>query len=206
MNIKVLSCTFLINLLNVCILVSGCFIFAVIGWGAIDISYGDFSIQVSHPNESVLILLVSLSLYYRIRHSLSFVKQIEAINDLLIKKEKLALFIMVSSSFIYILRIKLFQHFTFNTAAFDLAMYDTAIRNTLEGKFLFADQLGRNFFSERFSPILLLICPLYYLFDTPVTLLIVESLCVAVGLLFVYKIVKHYSLSPVVSLLVSLIF
>jgi uncharacterized membrane protein len=85
-------------------------------------------------------------------------------------------------------------------------MYDTAIRNTLEGKFLFADQLGRNFFSEHFSPILLLMCPLYLVFDTSVVLFVVEALVVAVGVLFVYKIGRYYSLSPVVSLLVSFIF
>jgi len=206
MNIKKLFFRVLICLLKISIFVSSCSILVVIVWGAIDVSFGCLELQISHPNESLLILLVSLSLYYRIRHSLTFAKQIDAINDFLIKKEKLFLFVIVSFSFIYILRIKLFQHFTFNTGAYDLAMYDTAIRNTLEGKFLFADQLGRNFFSEHFSPILLLMCPLYLVFDTSVVLFVVEALVVAVGVLFVYKIGRYYSLSPVVSLLVSFIF
>lgn len=196
----------LICSLKISIAVSSCFIIALIFWGAIDISFGCIELQTSHPNECVLILIVSLFLYYRIKYDFTLIKQIDAINNFLIKKEKLSLFILLSFSFIYILRIKLFQHFTFNTGAFDLAMYDTAVRNTLDGKFLFADQLGRNFFSEHFSPILLLICPFYLIFDSPVILLVSKALVVAFGVLFVYKIGKHYRLSPVVALLVSLIF
>lgn len=206
MNKKKLFFTALICLLKISIFVSSFSILAVIVWGAIDISLGFFKLQISHPNESVLILIVSLFLYYRIRYDLTLVKQIDALNNFIIKKEKLSLFIVLSFSFIYILRIKLFQHFTFNTGAFDLAMYDTAVRNTLEGNFLFADQLGRNFFSEHFSPILLLICPFYLIFDSPVILLVSKAIAVAFGVLFVYKIGKHYRLSPLVALLVSLIF
>lgn len=71
---------------------------------------------------------------------------------------------------------------------------------------MFAEQLGRNFFSEHFSPILLLFCPLYLFADTPLTLLVVEALCLAAGLWFIYRIARHYSLPVIVAFLTGLIF
>ena len=186
--------------------VSTIVIFSLLILGRVDVSFGIINLQISHPNESFLILLICLCLYYWIRHSISFKEQLKIINEFLGRREKLSLVILVSFAFVYLARIKLMQHFTFNTGAYDLAMYDTAVRNTLEGKFLFADQLSRNFFSEHFSPILLLMCPLYLVFNSPVTLLVVEALVVSVGLVCVYKIAKHYHLSSVVSLFISLIF
>ena len=140
--------------------------------------------------------MLCLLVYRKYFHRITLRNQVQQISNLLEKYERFIPLGLAITSFLFLARIKLMQHVTFHTGAFDLAMYDTAVRNTLQGRFMFAEQLGRNFFSEHFSPILLLFCPLYLVADTPVTLLLVEAFCVASGLRFAYKIARHYCLTP----------
>jgi uncharacterized membrane protein len=175
-------------------------------WGRIDFSIAGSRLRIGHPNEAVLIILVAGSLYLRLRYGLSLREQLQRLSDFLTRRQSLLPVVLVCLAFLYLARIKLMQHFTFHTGAYDLAMYDTAVRNTLHGKFMFAEQLGRNFFSEHFSPVLLLLCPLYLLADTPVMALLAECFVVAMGLWFIYRIGRHYSLSVVVCSLASLVF
>lgn len=177
-------------------------------WGRIDCSIGGIRLRIGHPNENeaVLLALVAGALYVRLGHGLSLRAQFQRVSRFMTHYEGLLPVAVVLAAFIYLARVKLMQHFTFHTGAYDLAMYDTAIRNTLHGRFMFAEQLGRNFFSEHFSPVLLLLCPLYLVADTPASLLLVEVACVAVSLWFVYRIARYYSLSVLVAVLVALVF
>lgn len=89
---------------------------------------------------------------------------------------------------------KVLQHLAFRTGAYDLAMYDHALYNTLHGRFLFAYGLERNFFSEHFSPILLAILPVYAVLPSPLTLLVVEGAAVAGAAWPLAKIARHLGL------------
>ena len=197
---------FLLYLLQGTIVVCAILTGYILLWGRIDCSIAGFRFRMGHPNEAVLIILVAGALYFRLRHGLSLGEQLQRVSASLTRRQSIIPVVLVCVAFVYLVRIKLLQHFTFHTSAYDLAMYDTAIRNTLHGKYMFAEQLGRNFFSEHFSPILLLLCPLYYLADTQVTALLTETFCVAMGLWFIYRIARHYSLPVVVSFLVGLVF
>ncbi len=197
---------FIIYILQVALLLSVILAVFILVWGGINTSVFGTRLRISTPNNAVLIAVVTAYLYLRLKYGLSLSDQIRNVNIYLIQRDKALAIVLVGCAFIYLARIKLLQHFTFHTGAYDLAMYDTAIRNTLHGNFLLADQLGRNFFSEHFSPILLLIVPLYVIADTPVTALLVKALSVAFGLWFVYRIARHYTLSATAALLTSVLF
>jgi len=94
------------------------------------------------------------------------------LSDWVARHERAVFWSLIVGSALYLLRIKLGQHHSYNTGAFDLSMYDSAVSNTLKGDFLYAEQLGRSFFSEHFTPLLVLLVPVYWLADTPVTLLV----------------------------------
>ncbi|MBN1212206.1 MAG: DUF2079 domain-containing protein [candidate division Zixibacteria bacterium] len=113
---------------------------------------------------------------------------------------------LVIFAVIYLLRVKLLQHYTFHTHAFDLAVFDTSLFNTVRGNFMFSEQLGRSYFSEHFSPLLLMYYPLYLVFNTPLTLLVTQVLFGAGCLWFLYQLSRHYELDPALSLLICLIF
>jgi uncharacterized membrane protein len=96
--------------------------------------------------------------------------------------------------------IKVVQHYTFRTGAFDLSLFDSALSNTLRGRFMYTEWLGRSFFSEHFSPLLLLLLPCYLIYDNPITLMIIQGTAVALSTIPLYHIARVYlpgKLAPV---------
>ncbi|MDD3440315.1 MAG: DUF2079 domain-containing protein [Kiritimatiellae bacterium] len=175
----------------------------VIVWGGVAFTVSGWHIQLTHPGRPALLGLVLASLVAWRKRGLGPAAQVQAANDWLERRDRWVPWILALGAFVFLARIKAMDHWTFQTDAYDLALYDTAVRNTLHGRFLFADQLGRNFFSDHFSPILLLFCPLYGLADTPLTLMFGEALAVAAGLGVLYRIVRQHGLSPLTGLAVA---
>lgn len=83
------------------------------------------------------------------------------------------------------------RHYTFQTAAYDMGIFLNSFYNTLnEGKFLYTTLWQGIRFQNHFSPILLLILPIYKVLPRVETLLILQSFVLALGALPIYMIVK----------------
>ena len=102
--------------------------------------------------------------------------------------------------------IKLSQHYTFRTGAFDLAMYDSALSNTLKGRFMYTPWLGRSYFSEHFAPILLLLLPFYLIYDNPIVLMIVQAVAVVLAVFPLYKLAKEYFAASLIPLCLVVVY
>lgn len=76
----------------------------------------------------------------------------------------------------YFTGYKVRQQMSFHTNGYDLSVCDHAFYNTYHGAFLKAWGLERNYFSQHFSPIFLIILPFYYFWPSPVLLLAVQGL------------------------------
>jgi uncharacterized membrane protein len=126
---------------------------------------------------------------------------------------KLILFILFS--WVLLLgAIKTLQHLSFGTNACDLSTQDYALASTLKGDFM-ADpfhqfafgrwqrengRLGfvpgrvrgwQSHFAVHFTPILILLLPLYALFPGPLTLIYLELISIALSAYFLYRIAEH---------------
>lgn len=85
------------------------------------------------------------------------------------------------------------KHHAFLTSAFDLGIFDQALWSTLHGKFLYTTLYGEEAsitFAHHFQPILLLILPIYTVYQSPETLLVLQSFFLALGALPIYWIAK----------------
>jgi uncharacterized membrane protein len=84
------------------------------------------------------------------------------------------------------------QHRTFHTHAYDLSTHDQAVWNTLHGELMRITTLPGVLcrLGDHFDPILLLIAPLYYLYDSPETLLIIQTVVVALGAWPVFQLAR----------------
>ncbi|RKY29693.1 MAG: hypothetical protein DRP74_08360, partial [Candidatus Omnitrophota bacterium] len=102
--------------------------------------------------------------------------------------------------------VKISQHLTFRTGAYDLSMYDSALSNTIKGNFMYTRWLGRNFFSEHFAPVLLLLLPFYILCDNPLTLVILMAVIVVLSAYPLYLIAKDKLSSKLASLAIAFIY
>ena len=58
----------------------------------------------------------------------------------------------------------------------DLAIYNNALWNTMHGNWFWSTIQGHNYFGDHFEPILILFLPLYYLWQSPILLLILQTM------------------------------
>lgn len=93
--------------------------------------------------------------------------------------------------------LALLRHWSFHSTASDLAVFDQVLWNTINGRFMESTlSLARcdphSFFGDHFSPALLLILPAYVLFPRPETLLVVQTIALALGVWPVYLLSRRF--------------
>ncbi|MEU5849897.1 DUF2079 domain-containing protein [Saccharopolyspora shandongensis] len=73
--------------------------------------------------------------------------------------------------------VSLSRYAGYGTMSFDLGIFEQVVRSYAEGRAPVADLLGPGFviFGDHFSPVLVLLAPLYYLFPSAQTLLVAQA-------------------------------
>jgi len=98
------------------------------------------------------------------------------------------------------------QYLSFHTFSHDLSIFDESLYNTVRGNFLYSSVLGRNFFSQHFSPTLLLLLPLYMAGAKTVVLVVVHPVILWAAVLVLRDAAKACNLTPEVQNLVCLVY
>ena len=90
------------------------------------------------------------------------------------------------------------QYATFHTQGPDVAIFDDAIWNTLQGRLMFTSIKNRSILASHFSPYMVILSPLYLVWSDGRILYIVQVIGLAVAGLLLYKIVreKHTGIAP----------
>jgi uncharacterized membrane protein len=90
--------------------------------------------------------------------------------------------------------LSIIKVFEFNTQSYDMAIFNQVFWNTLHGNFMFsmpeccAPANPPSFLGAHFSPLILLLLPIYALYQSPYTLLVIQSFALALPVVFIYKI------------------
>jgi uncharacterized membrane protein len=90
------------------------------------------------------------------------------------------------------------KHRTYDSTAFDLGIFDQALSSTINDGYFFEttalgvtlEGRGYSTFSVHLNLILFLILPLYYLYQNPETLLIIQSLFIGLGVIPLYLLAR----------------
>ena len=93
--------------------------------------------------------------------------------------------------------LSLVRHWAFHSTALDLGVFDQVLWNTVHGRFVESTlSLERcdphSFFLDHFSPALLLIVPFYAVVPRPETLIVVQTIALALGAWPIYLLARHY--------------
>jgi uncharacterized membrane protein len=93
--------------------------------------------------------------------------------------------------------LALIRHWSFHSTASDLAVFDQVLWNTIHGRFMESTlSLARcdphSFFGDHFSPALLAILPAYVLFPRAETLIVVQTIALALGVWPVYLLARRF--------------
>jgi len=89
--------------------------------------------------------------------------------------------------------LALMRHASFNSAGFDLGVYDQVVWNTLHGRIFFYTSTGQPLLhlSNHADPILLLLAPFYLIYSGPQTLLVLQAAAIGLGGLPIFWLARH---------------
>ena len=92
---------------------------------------------------------------------------------------------------------------SYHSSAFDLGVFAQELKNTLQGQILYSSAIGGSQFAPHFSPVLLLLVPVYWVFPHVQMLLVVQALLLAFGGYLVYVLACEYNCSHRASLVLE---
>src|SRR4030042_1987639 len=98
--------------------------------------------------------------------------------------------IMILLYIIVLSWISCLRHYTFQTQTYDMAIFEQSFWNTFQGRFLYNSIEGKNHLAVHLSPFLILLLPFYLLYKSAYTLLILQTLVLALGVLPLYFLAK----------------
>jgi uncharacterized membrane protein len=112
--------------------------------------------------------------------------------------------ILVLIAFAFYLVYSLSRYYTYLTAGYDLGIFDQAVRAYAHFRAPIVPLKGAsyNVLGDHFHPIIALIAPLYWIWDNPCMLLIVQSALIAGSIYVVYRFTRRRTTAPM-ALLVS---
>jgi uncharacterized membrane protein len=99
------------------------------------------------------------------------------------------LFIMVIGYTVVLSITSILKHWFFLSTAWDLGIFNQSFWSTIHGRFFHytvEPWLGECFFATHFSPILIFLVPFYAIYPQPETLLLLQSLIIAMGAVPLY--------------------
>ena len=104
------------------------------------------------------------------------------------KRADLIVLSLLALGFFLALKIRQYQAFGVHG---ELANFEYMLWSTLKGRFLHMYTPGVPLFSQHVSPIMLILVPIYALFSSPITLLVIQGSAAALAVIPLYLIVHH---------------
>jgi uncharacterized membrane protein len=178
-----------------------CWYFALVGGGWL--SAGSFSVRISSWK---ILRWIALAIALGLAIDPQRTRTCSAVARFFDAHFRLVVLTGLALTALHLCLFKVTQHLAFQTSAFDFSLFHYAIHNTLEGRFLHAFGIDRNFFSEHFSPLLLALVPIYAVARSPFTLLVVQGIVSAAAAVPLFLIARHSGLGRWTALLVALVF
>jgi uncharacterized membrane protein len=83
--------------------------------------------------------------------------------------------------------LKLLQHASLQTQAYDLGVFANVVWNTLHGRPFLNSMTGASYLADHFSPLLALLCPVFLLWKDAAALLLVQTLALALAVPAVHR-------------------
>ncbi|MDA1196660.1 MAG: DUF2079 domain-containing protein [Nanoarchaeota archaeon] len=93
--------------------------------------------------------------------------------------------------FVVVTLLAVFKHLSFYSTGFDLGLYNQVIFGLSNGAD-YSSVLGYTIFGDHVQPILFLLLPFYVLFSSPLTLVVIQSLAIAVGSIPLFLLARKY--------------
>ncbi len=154
------------------------------------------NLQKATSLPSYLLLLISLSLFIGSK-ILFFERKLK----LEINYKKI-LFTVVTLYIIIFSTLTVLKHMSFNSTAYDLAIYDQAVWSYSRGKIMLNSVAQTQLLGDHVEPILFLITPLYWVYPSPLILVVIQTIIIAIGAIPLYFLTKNVLKNELIALII----
>lgn len=107
------------------------------------------------------------------------------------ESEKRNLLILIILYIVIFSTLAVLKHASFHSTAFDLGLYDQSVWGYSQGRTVFNTVRGAFPFGDHVAPILFLLAPLYWIFSSPIMLIVAQTVLLALGAIPVYWLAKQ---------------
>ncbi len=167
-------------------------------------SFGSFELQRLREPTLVFWLCALTVLLLRFDRGEAWTRWTSTIETWLGSSRAFAVIVVVGG--VLLAASSLTHHLAFNTYSHDLGMYQEALAKAWSWPPLFSRWLGTSFFGEHFSPALLVLAPLYQLYSSPLTLVLLHSVILFSGVFPLAAVGRELGLTRAVTNLVCLVY
>lgn len=113
----------------------------------------------------------------------------------LFRREGWIVFALAALYFLVYSTLAVLRHRSYHSLGFDLGLFDQVFWNTTQGRFFESTMsqalpVPHSILGDHFSPIFWLVVPFYYVYPHPETLVVIQTLCLALGAWPVYLLAK----------------
>jgi len=112
-------------------------------------------------------------------------------------------FILLYVTIFSVICIWKYNNFLYN--GLDLGIINNVFYNSLDGNWLWSSIQGHNYFGDHFTPILFIILPIYAIYPSAITLLVLQTLFLGLTAWVIYKISLNITKQKTLSVLISLL-
>ncbi len=129
--------------------------------------------------------------------------------------------ILIITALVFSLLFSLYsilKAYTLNAYAWDLGLYSQAFYSAIHGQLFYTNLLGESYFAEHFSPFLYVLIIPFYIYPSPYTLLVIQSLAISFSIIPLYYLSKKvhetvaarygskYKYAGIISLIIAIAF
>ena len=130
------------------------------------------------------------------------------LNFFLKYKFEIILWFFILAYIVYLSFLSIQRYLSLNSSYYDLGIMNQVVYNTAHGRFLeMTNQaLDKNVsrLATHFDPILAFLAPFYFIYPSPSTLLIIQTIVLAIGAWFIYLIAKNTLKNKIYAFIFSL--
>jgi uncharacterized membrane protein len=110
---------------------------------------------------------------------------------------------LIAGYILFFSGVCVWKYINFGYNALDLAIYNNALFNTINGHWFWSAIQGHNYWGDHFEPLLILFLPLYSLWQSPTLLLIIQTIFLGLTAWPLYKISQKVLTNKLAGLTIS---
>jgi uncharacterized membrane protein len=146
--------------------------------------------KFKNPKKIQAILYLRMAFYFVLFNLKSYNENMKKLSNFINKHSQKLLWLFILFYAIILSVVCIWKYNNFLYGGLDLAIINNVFYNTAHGNWFWSSIQGHSYLGDHFTPILVLLLPIYWLWQSPQTLLVLQSIFLGLAAWPIYKIAQ----------------